>query len=165
MIPTVQEPALSENYGVKQEEPKPLQHVQIVEATQETLFGEQFLSEKAKETYEILGQIFGTYWIVAYSDRMYMIDQHAAHEKVKYERLVKAVREKEVLSQAIMPPVIIQTSAKEEQAVLEHLDAFLGMGFEIEEFGDHTFCMRAVPVDLFGCSYQELFREMRLPTP
>ena len=89
-----------------------------------------------------------------------IVDQHAAHEKVKYERLVKAVREKEVLSQSIMPPVIIQTSAKEEQVVLEHFEAFLEMGFEIEEFGDHTFCMRAVPVDLFGCSYQELFREI-----
>ncbi len=155
VISAVQEPALQESYGSKS-----LEHVQILEATQETLFGEQFLSEKAKDSYEILGQIFGTYWIVAYSDRMYMIDQHAAHEKVKYERLVKAVREKEVLSQSIMPPVIIQTSAKEEQVVLEHFEAFLEMGFEIEEFGDHTFCMRAVPVDLFGCSYQELFREM-----
>ena len=170
-IPVVKEPELQESYGTEkiiQQEEKPettvsgnsLEHVQILEATQETLFGEQFLSEKAKETYEILGQIFGTYWIVAYSDRMYMIDQHAAHEKVKYECLVKAVREKEVLSQSIMPPVIIQTSAKEEQVVLEHFEAFLEMGFEIEEFGDHTFCMRAVPVDLFGCSYQELFREM-----
>ena len=176
-ISAVQEPSLQESYNaekvnkqevVKTPEEKPettvsgnsLEHVQILEATQETLFGEQFLSEKAKETYEILGQIFGTYWIVAYSDRMYMIDQHAAHEKVKYERLVKAVREKEVLSQSIMPPVIIQTSAKEEQVVLEHFEAFLEMGFEIEEFGDHTFCMRAVPVDLFGCSYQELFREI-----
>lgn len=138
----------------------PLDHIQILDATQETLFGDQFLSEKAKESYEIVGQIFGTYWIVAYSDRMYMIDQHAAHEKVKYERLVKAVREKEVLTQSIMPPVILQTSAKEEQIVLEHMDSFLQIGFEIEEFGDHTFCLRAVPVDLFGCSYQELFREV-----
>lgn len=170
-LPVVKEPSLQENYGnekakVVEEKTETavsgntLEHIQILESTQETLFGEQFLSEKAKETYEILGQIFGTYWIVAYSDRMYMIDQHAAHEKVKYERLVKAVREKEVLSQSVMPPVIIQTSAKEEQVVLEHLEAFLDMGFEIEEFGDHTFCMRAVPVDLFGCSYQELFREM-----
>ena len=138
----------------------PLDHIQILDATQETLFGDQFLSEKAKESYEIVGQIFGTYWIVAYSDRMYMIDQHAAHEKVKYERLVKAVREKEVLTQSIMPPVILQTSAKEEQIILEHMDSFLQIGFEIEEFGDHTFCLRAVPVDLFGCSYQELFREV-----
>ncbi len=159
--PMVQEPTLQDSYQVrKQEPPKTLEHIQVLEATQETLFEEQFLSEKAKETYEILGQIFGTYWIVSYSDRMYLIDQHAAHEKVKYERLVKAIEEKQVLTQSIMPPVVLQTSAKEEQIVLEHMDKILQMGFEIEEFGDHTFCLRAVPVDLYGCSYQELFREM-----
>ena len=165
----VKEPALEETYKVKgpvktevqvPEITKPLENIQIVKATQETLFEEQFLSEKAKETYEILGQIFGTYWIVSYADRMYLIDQHAAHEKVKYERLVKAIAKKQVLTQSIMPPVVLQTSAKEEQAVLEHMDAFLQMGFEIEEFGDHAFCLRAVPVDLYGCSYQELFREL-----
>ena len=91
---------------------------------------------------------------------MYLIDQHAAHEKVKYERFVKAMREKEVLSQSILPPVIIQTSAAEERILLEHLDTFKNMGFELEVFGDHSFCLRAVPVDLYGCSYQELFREV-----
>ena len=165
----VKEPALEETYKVKEpvktevqvpEITKPLENIQIVKATQETLFEEQFLSEKAKETYEILGQIFGTYWIVSYADRMYLIDQHAAHEKVKYERLVKAIAKKQVLTQSIMPPVVLQTSAKEEQVVLEHMDAFLQMGFEIEEFGDHAFCLRAVPVDLYGCSYQELFKEL-----
>ena len=159
-VPVVQEQALEETYGAASSSASNLEHIQIVDAVQETLFGEQFLSEKARETYEILGQIFGTYWIVAYSDRMYMIDQHAAHEKVKYERLVKSIKEKDVLSQSVMPPVILQTSAKEEQAILEYMDAFCQMGFEIEEFGDHTFCLRAVPVDLFGCSYQELFREV-----
>ena len=137
-----------------------MSHIQLADIKQETLFEEQFLSEKAKESYEVLGQIFGTYWIVAYSDRMYMIDQHAAHEKVKYERLVAAVDRKEVAVQNIMPPVILQTSAKEEQVVLEHMEAFGRLGFEIEEFGDHTFCLRAVPVDLYGCSYQALFREV-----
>ncbi len=165
----VKEPALEETYKVKEpakidvqvpETTKPLENIQIIEATQSTLFEEQFLTQKAKETYKILGQIFGTYWIVGYADRMYLIDQHAAHEKVKYERLVKAIAEKQVLTQSIMPPVILQTSAKEEQVVLEHMNAFLQMGFEIEEFGDHAFCLRAVPVDLYGCSYQELFREL-----
>ena len=143
-----------------QESIQALDHIQIAEVTQETLFDEQFLSEKAKESYEILGQIFGTYWIVAYSDRMYMIDQHAAHEKVKYERMVSALQTKNIITQSVMPPVIIQTSAKEEQVILEHMDKFLQIGFEIEEFGDHSFCLRAVPVDLYGCSYQELFREI-----
>lgn len=144
---------------VKAESPA-FEQIQIADAVQETLFEEHFLTEKAKETYEILGQLFGTYWIIGYSDRMYMIDQHAAHEKVKYERWVKAMQQKDVLVQHIMPPVIIQTSAKEEQVILEQMQNFVKMGFEIEEFGDHAFCLRAVPVDLYGCSYQELFREM-----
>ncbi len=155
----IKEPALEEIYKPAEPE-KPLVKIQITEVEQSTLFEEQFLSQEAKETYEILGQIFGTYWIVSYAEKMYMIDQHAAHEKVKYERLVKAIAEKQVLTQSIMPPVVLQTSAKEEQIVLEHMDAFLRMGFEIEEFGDHAFCLRAVPVDLYGCSYQELFREL-----
>ena len=152
-LEAVKEPTLEEIYQVKK--PKP---VEIPK--QETLFEEQFLTEKAKESYEILGQIFGTYWIISYSDRMYMIDQHAAHEKVKYERLVAAIQKKNVAVQNIMPPVILQTSAKEEQVILEHLEQFLQMGFEIEEFGDHAFCLRAVPMDLYGASYTELFREM-----
>ena len=134
--------------------------IKIVDAVQETLFEETFLSEKAKESYEILGQVFGTYWIVAYSDRMYLIDQHAAHEKVMYERLMKAVSEKEVLTQLILPPFIFQASAAEERVLLEQMDMFEKIGFEIESFGDHAFLLRAVPVDLFGCSYQELFHEV-----
>lgn len=158
----VREPELSQLYN---REPvsypqKPLSHIQITDVKQETLFEEPFLSEKARETYDILGQIFGTYWIIAYSDRMYMIDQHAAHEKVKYERLVAAIQAKEVLTQTILPPVILQTSASEERVVLEHFDVFAQIGFELEAFGDHTFCLRAVPVELYGCSYQELFREI-----
>jgi len=135
-------------------------NIQIADEKQETLFTEEFLSEKARESYEILGQMFGTYWVIAYSDRMYIIDQHAAHEKVKYERLITALNKKEITTQNIMPPVILQTSAMEEQIILEHLEAFEKLGFEIEEFGDHTFCLRAVPIDLYGCSYQELFREL-----
>lgn len=159
---TVQEPELSKLYNQEQVPypPNSLSHIQITDVKQETLFEEQFLSEKAKETYDILGQIFGTYWIIAYSDRMYMIDQHAAHEKVKYERLVAAIQAKEVLTQSLLPPVILQTSASEERVVLEHLDVFTQIGFELEAFGDHTFCLRAVPVELYGCSYQELFREI-----
>ncbi len=141
-------------------EDSPFSKIQVTNAVQETLFEEAFLSEKAKESYEILGQVFGTYWIVAYSDRMYLIDQHAAHEKVKYERLVEAIRKKEVLSQSIMPPVIIQMSALEERVLSEHLEVFAKMGFELETFGDSAFCLRAVPVDLFGCSYQDLFQEV-----
>ena len=145
---------------VKEENTETFSKIRIADEKQETLFTEEFLTEKAKETYEILGQMFGTYWIVAYSDRMYMIDQHAAHEKVKYERLISALKNKDVLVQNIMPPVILQVSSLEERIILDHFDAFIQLGFELEEFGYHAFCLRAVPVELYGCSYKELFREM-----
>lgn len=162
--PVVREENAEDIYHVetKREEVKPesFSKIQITDEKQETLFTEEFLTEKAKESYEILGQIFGTYWIIAYSDRMYMIDQHAAHEKVKYERLIASLKNKDVLVQNIMPPVIIQVSSMEERIILEHFDAFIQLGFELEEFGDHAFCLRAVPVELYGCSYKELFQEM-----
>ncbi len=132
----------------------------IENAEQSTLFTPEFLTEKSRESYEIIGQVFKTYWIIAYSDRMYMIDQHAAHEKVKYERLVKAMREKSVLTQGLMPPQVVHVNAKEEQVLSQHLDAFAELGFELEEFGEHSYVIRGVPVDLYGCSYQELFEEV-----
>ncbi|MCD8132057.1 MAG: hypothetical protein LUE16_12450 [Lachnospiraceae bacterium] len=89
-----------------------------------------------------------------------MIDQHAAHEKVKYERLVKAMREKNVSTQMLMPPQVVHVSAREEQVLTQHLDAFTALGFEIEDFGEHAFVIRGVPVDLYGCSYQQLFEEV-----
>ncbi|MFI3237523.1 MAG: DNA mismatch repair endonuclease MutL [Lachnospiraceae bacterium] len=140
---------------------KPLEQIyEVKEAVQATLFEPQFLSREAKSSYEILGQIFKTYWLVAYEDKLYMIDQHAAHEKVKYERLVSAIRQKTVLTQALMPPYILQVSTAEERVIVEQMEAFTQIGFEIEEFGPNTFCVRSVPVDLFGHSYESLFKEM-----
>ncbi|MCD7806099.1 MAG: DNA mismatch repair endonuclease MutL [Lachnospiraceae bacterium] len=132
----------------------------IDSAEQETLFTPEFLTEKSRESYEIIGQVFKTYWIIAYSDRMYMIDQHAAHEKVKYERLVKAMAEKNVPTQMLMPPQVVHVSAKEEQVLNRHRDAFEALGFEIGDFGEHAYVIRGVPVDLYGCSYQQLFEEV-----
>ncbi|MCD8380644.1 MAG: DNA mismatch repair endonuclease MutL [Lachnospiraceae bacterium] len=132
----------------------------IENAEQSTLFTPEFLTQKSRESYEIIGQVFKTYWIIAYSDRLYMIDQHAAHEKVKYERLVKAMREKNVLTQGLMPPQVVHVDAKEERVLSQHLDAFAALGFELEKFGEHSYVIRGVPVDLYGCSYQELFKEV-----
>ncbi len=132
----------------------------IENAEQSTLFTPEFLTEKSRESYEIIGQVFKTYWIIAYSDRLYMIDQHAAHEKVKYERLVRAMREKNVMTQGLLPPQVVHVDAKQERVLSQHLDAFAELGFELEEFGEHSYVIRGVPVDLYGCSYQELFEEV-----
>ncbi len=132
----------------------------LSQVEQQSVFEEHFLSEKAKESYEILGQLFDTYWVVAYGDKMYLIDQHAAHEKVKFERLMKQVKEKTVSSQNLLPPFILQVSGSEERVIQDKLPVFANLGFEMEYFGDRSFCIRAVPIDLFGCSYQVLFEEI-----
>ena len=89
-----------------------------------------------------------------------MIDQHAAHEKVNYERLMKQFHEKNVLSQSLMPPVIVSLSGQEELVLQEHLDVFLSLGFEIEAFGGSEYALRSVPVDLYGCGEREMFLEV-----
>jgi DNA mismatch repair protein MutL len=139
---------------------KASEHILVEKPVQMNLFEEKILSVDAREEYEILGQIFDTYWLVAYRDRLLMIDQHAAHEKVKYERLVKELKEKEITSQLLNPPVVLNLTGKEEELLKEYLDYFAQLGFEIEEFGSQSYAVRSMPSDLYGCSEKELFLEI-----
>ena len=91
---------------------------------------------------------------------MRLIDQHAAHEKVKYERLMKHLQEKEIPSQMLNPPIILTLNAKNRGVLEEYRDCFAGLGFEIEEFGGNEFAIRAVPMDLYGCDEKQLFEEV-----
>ncbi len=124
------------------------------------LFEEKLLSEEARVHYRILGQIFDTYWLVAFSDKLFIIDQHAAHEKVKYEKFIKELEERQVQSQLVLPPVIVTLSGREENVLKEFMDSFANMGFEIELFGGNEYAIRSVPTDLYGCSESSLFTEM-----
>ena len=92
-----------------------------------------------------------------YEDKLCILDQHAAHEKVKYERFMKRFREKEVISQNLFPPVIVSLSGQEEAVLHECEQAFRALGFEVESFGGNEYCLRSVPVDLYGCGERELF--------
>ncbi len=131
-----------------------------VETEQMNLFEEKLLSVDNRSKYRIIGQVFDTYWMVQYEDKLFIIDQHAAHEKVKYERLMKQFREKNVSSQRLMPPVIVSLSAQEEIVLSEHMETFESLGFEIEAFGGREYALRSVPVDLYGCSEREMFLEV-----
>ena len=95
-----------------------------------------------------------------FEEKLLMIDQHAAHEKVNYERLMKQYREKKVLSQGLLPPVIVSLSGQEETVLKECLDTFAALGFEIESFGGNEYALRSVPVDLYGCQEKEMFLEV-----
>lgn len=124
------------------------------------LFEDRLLTPKARVSYRILGQLFETYWLVEYGDKLFIIDQHAAHEKVKYENMVRQLRGKSAPSQTLNPPVIVTLSGREETALRAYFDRFLRMGFELEAFGGNEIAIRAVPMDLYGCDEKRMFLEM-----
>ncbi len=128
--------------------------------TQMNLFREKMLTVENRVRYRIIGQVFDTYWLIQFEDKLFMIDQHAAHEKVKYERLMKQYREKNVACQILMPPIIVSLSGQEEQVLKEYQEIFVKLGFEVEVFGGSEYALRSVPVDLYGCSEREMFLEV-----
>lgn len=139
---------------------KSSQHILVEKPMQMNLFDEKIVSRNVRAEYDILGQVFQTYWLVAFRDKLLIIDQHAAHEKVKYERLCRRLREKECLSQHVNPPIIVTLSGKEEAAYREYADHLARLGFEVESFGGREYAIRSVPVDLFGCSEKALFEAL-----
>lgn len=139
---------------------KSAEHILVEKPVQLALFEENFVDVKSRESYQILGQIFDTYWLIAFKDKLFIMDQHAAHEKVKYERLLKELRNKTVTSQQITPPVVLHLDSREEQTLLSYRDYFTSLGFEIEEFGTGSVAIRSMPVDLYGCEEMEFFREV-----
>lgn len=132
----------------------------VVVENQMELFDDNLLSKKARINHKIVGQVFDTYWIVEYNDKMFIIDQHAAHEKVLYEKILKRYNAKEQLSQEINPPIVVSVSMKEEQVLKANMDSFRKFGYEIEEFGGNEYAIRGVPYDLLSLSSRELFLEL-----
>ena len=124
------------------------------------LFEERLLSKEAVKEHRIIGQLFQTYWIIEYRDKMFLVDQHAAHEKVLFERMMAALKEKRQTSQMVEPPIIISLTMREEEALRRHLDNLNGFGFEIEHFGGKEYSVRAVPGDLYGIAARELLLEL-----
>lgn len=124
------------------------------------LFEEKLLTKEAKQEHKIIGQVFDTYWIVQFHDNMYLIDQHAAHEKVLYERTMKSLKEKEYTSQLLSPPIILTLSMQEEELLKRYIEHFTKIGFEIEHFGGKEYSVRAVPGNLFSIAQKDLLIEM-----
>jgi DNA mismatch repair protein MutL len=134
---------------------------QVVSDTQQlNLFEEKLLTKEAKAEHKIIGQVFDTYWIVQFHDTMYLIDQHAAHEKVLYERTMKSLKDKEHTSQLISPPIILSLSMQEEELLNKYMENFTRIGFEIEPFGGKEYSVRAVPDNLFSIAKKDLLIEM-----
>ena len=128
--------------------------------TQMDLFEEKFLKRDIRAEYKLIGQVFDTYWLVEFKDNLYIIDQHAAHERVLYERTLREMKSREFTSQYLSPPIILSLSMQEAQLLNENMDRFSRIGFEIEPFGGEEYAVRAVPDNLFSIAKKELLMEM-----
>ncbi len=135
-------------------------HILVEKPEQLNFFDEKILTREAKQEYRIVGQVFDTYWIIEYRDKMLMIDQHAAHEKVKYEQILTKVEHNEIYTQMLTPPAVISVTPKESALINSYAQYFKELGFEIEDFGMNAFAIRGVPIDLFGHNIKELFEEI-----
>ena len=127
---------------------------------QETLFSERFLSEQARTAHRIIGQVFETYWLVEYGDKLYIIDQHAAHEKVNFERMMKRLREKKPASQYLNPPILLTLTADEARVLEEHMRYFEQLGYVISGLGDRDYSISAIPTDLPELGKKDLLLEI-----
>ena len=152
---------LSEERAVYGENAEPSEKQKApVKTEQLNLFDEKLLKREVKAEYKLIGQVFDTYWLVQFHDSLYIIDQHAAHERVLYERTLKGMKNREFTSQYLSPPIILSLSMQETELLNEHMDRFKRIGFEIEPFGGDEYAVRAIPDNLFGIAKKELLLEM-----
>lgn len=159
-----------EKHTAKITEPKIIKETEIAietEAVKNTekpeqlnLFDQKLLSKENVVEHKLIGQVFDTYWLVQFRDNLYIIDQHAAHEKVMYERLTKSLQTREFTSQRVSPPIILTLSMLEETLLKKYQEIFQDIGFEIEHFGGREYSICAVPDNLFGITEKTLFIEM-----
>ncbi len=142
-------------YAVKKEEP-----IKVQEAEQLELFDKKLLAEESIKDHKIIGQLFETYWLVEFDEKLFIIDQHAAHEKVLYERTLKGLKNKEHTSQLLSPPMVLSLSMQEEALLKKYMQHFTDLGYEIEHFGGMEYQICAVPGNLYNINKKELFIEI-----
>ena len=151
----VQEPKVSElEVGQMQEPPAGEPAVQL------DLFEEKLLEPQSRSRHKLIGQLFATYWLVEFKDQLYIIDQHAAHEKVLYEKTMNSLKTREYTCQQIHPPIILTLGSRETLMLEKNMQIFTDIGFEIEPFGGKEYAVRGVPDNLFTIAKKELLMEM-----
>lgn len=124
------------------------------------LFDEKLLEPESRAKHKLIGQLFATYWLVEFKEQLYIIDQHAAHEKVLYEKTMATLKNREYSSQLLSPPIILTLDQNEEVLLNRHMKYFTDMGFEIEPFGGREYAVRGVPANLLSIAKKELLIEM-----
>lgn len=135
---------------------------QVVTGTQQTLgdYDKVFLTESAKKQFSIIGQLFKTYWLIEFKDKLYIIDQHAAHEKVLYEKTMARLANKDFTSQRISPPIVMTLDARESEMLEKYRPQIEQFGYEVEHFGGKEYMISAIPDNLFNIDMKDLFIEM-----
>ena len=161
----VPEPKPEESGEKKITEPKPEKVPAAAVTHQMTLaedvtYGAQFLQEDTKARRKIIGQLFDTYWLIEFEDKLFIIDQHAAHEKVLYEKTMATLKTKEFSSQQLSPPAILSLTMPEEEILKKYLNEFEKLGYAVEHFGGREYAVCAVPANIFGVDVKQLFMEM-----
>ena len=148
-------------------EPKPetsaaYEPAQVVTGTQQTLgdYDKVFLTESAKKQFSIIGQLFKTYWLIEFEDKLYIIDQHAAHVKVLYEKTMARLANKDFTSQRISPPIVMTLDARESEMLEKYRPQIEQFGYEVEHFGGKEYMISAIPDNLFHIDMKDLFIEM-----
>lgn len=148
-------------------EPKPetspaYEPAQVVTGTQQTLgdYDKVFLTESSKKQFSIIGQLFKTYWLIEFEDKLYIIDQHAAHEKVLYEKTMARLANKDFTSQRISPPIVMTLDARECEMLEKYRPQIEQFGYEVEHFGGKEYMISAIPDNLFNIDMKDLFIEM-----
>lgn len=134
----------------------------VVTGTQQTLgdYDKVFLTESAKKQFSIIGQLFKTYWLIEFEDKLYIIDQHAAHEKVLYEKTMARLANKDFTSQRISPPIVMTLDARESEMLEKYRPQIEHFGYEVEHFGGKEYMISAIPDNLFNIDMKDLFIEM-----
>ncbi|MEY8352170.1 DNA mismatch repair endonuclease MutL [Lachnospiraceae bacterium 54-53] len=151
-LPQPEKPAVGDPVPAPPEEGK--------KPEQMDLFDGKLLEPKSRSMHKLIGQLFDTYWLVEFNEQLYIIDQHAAHEKVLYEKTMATLKSREYTSQLVSPPIILTLNRNEELLLNRHLKYFTDMGFEMEPFGGREYAVRGVPANLFSIAKKELLIEM-----
>lgn len=155
---SVEQPSIESLEQTSAETGTPESEVQSnIRKDQISLFESGFMTEEARPKHRLIGQLFKTYWLIEYENNLFIMDQHAAHEKVMYEKLMKQYEKREILSQQIHPPLVISVNPVEQEALRKNMDFFEQMGFQIESFGGNEYMLRAVPLETYGLAAQDIF--------
>lgn len=144
----------------KEEQSQFLKELKKEKVEQLNLFEENLVKKEIRHEYTIIGQVFETYWLIQYKDSLYIIDQHAAHERVLYESTLKGMKNRQYTTQYLSPPIILSLSMQEIDVLETYKDKFTAIGFEIEPFGGDEYAVRGIPDNLFGIAKKELLMEM-----